>query len=249
MSDIKQPDSTEQPRTETPEPTPRVSLWGSPDVLLPEQRAAPNAPQSGSPTFDWELDEPTLNKDGTPRKEGSGRPLGATDKDARTTRTQHFAVARLHALGLRNTQIAERTGYTQERISQILAMDHTKEEIRRYRSQLYDQDLTSALKDIGKDAIQVVHKMVLDDEQKLRERVEAAKWVLEKVTGKPKQEVQHESNTLAAFMDMMKGMSERGETLDVTPQTAEPREAGAPEVPAIAESGDRWTHWVADNLE
>lgn len=129
---------------------------------------------------------------------------------------RHREIARLHALGHTNNAICAKLGYSTSRVSILLGTPALKAEVDRYRNRLYDQDLITAMKDLGPDAIGVVQEMIRDPNQKLKDRTVEAKWLLEKLTGKAKQEVSVENNSLAAFTELLKNMQRAGEVIDVT---------------------------------
>lgn len=127
---------------------------------------------------------------------------------------RHKEVARLHALGKTNNQISEILGYCRERVSRLLRDPVIKREVDRYRNKLYEKDLTAALKELGYSGLEVIEQQIKSEKEPLTHRVNTAKWLLEKITGKPKQEVSVESNTLTNFMEVIKQMKE--EQADLT---------------------------------
>lgn len=128
---------------------------------------------------------------------------------------RHREIARLHALGKTNNEICKKLGYTPAWISTLLASAALRAEVDRYRNRLYEQDVITAMKDLGADSVRVLEEIIRNPNEKSALRADQARWVLEKLTGKAKQEVTVESNTLAAFMDTLKQMQASGETLDV----------------------------------
>lgn len=197
---------------------------GEKPLFLTPEKVDPNKyPGIGpddKPNFDKELPDPI---DPTDPIGNSNISLGVQGR--------YRQIARLHALGMTNNQIAERLGYTASRMSILLAYPEVQAEVARYRNQLYDQDLTEAMKDLGPDALAVIGKMINSPNEKLKDRSLDAKWLLEKLTGKARQEVDLESSSLAAFMEVLKSMKRSGETLeqpiDVTPKQVTGGEASA----------------------
>lgn len=214
--------SDEKPGALIPEIPPGGPAFLNSDAVA--QAKYPGA--DDAPTFDHELPPDEY--------EGLSEPP-AGKGPSRGYQERHRAIARLIALGHRPRAIARRLGYSDTGISLALKSPFIQKEIERYRSQLFDGDVLTALKDLGPDAVNVITQMINSDDQKLKDRTEAAKWLLEKLTGKPKQEVNLESQTLGAFMDLVKNMQQRGESLDVVDVThsalPEAREAGAPQAP------------------
>lgn len=198
---------------------------GRPLFLDPEKAAAAlyvGEEHTLPPNFDHELDEPPAPKV-QPAKPGdviAVRPI------ENATHMRWREVARLHALGKPNIEIAEMLNYSPMRVSQVLQIPQVINEVERYRTRLYDNDVVNAIKDIGGDAVKLIGDFIRDPREKKKDRAEAAKWVAEKITGKPKQEVNLESNTLAAFMELAKDMKARGESLDVIDVTPNPAAEG-----------------------
>lgn len=139
----------------------------------------------------------------------SGHPL----------KPRHRELARLHALGKTNNEICAILGYSTSRVSILVNNPAIRREVDRYRNRLYDRDLTTAIKDLGYDSVEVLEQMLRSDDAKLKDRVDAAKWVLEKVSGKPRQEISVESQSLNRFFDLLQDLKDRGETLDITPDS------------------------------
>lgn len=199
------------------------------------------------PTFDEELELP-------PQDENLPVPE-AVQSDLRM---RYREIARLHAMGKTNKYICERLNYTPSAMSTILKRPEVRAEATRYRALLYDKDITSALKGLGPDAISVIRDFIHDENAKKKDRVDAAIWLAEKLTGKAKQEGGTELNTLAAFMDLAKQMVESGERVAVTAmQTASGGSAGPGAIdvtPQHAENTSqapvrsKYAGWSGENL-
>ncbi len=227
------------------------------------QPSAHTAPYPGSPnphnipiTHDHELDDllcgppappPTRAEQITPKPSPPLVPSEIMPDVLPTLRVKYMEIARLAAMALTSAQIAKRLGYKSETITQILKHPNVEAEIGRYRAKLYDQDLITAMKDLGGDSMAVIVEMLHSPSEKLKDRAELAKWIMEKLTGKAKQEVNVESNTLAAFMDLVKTMKSRGEsiesqTIDVTPEVQQ-------DLPSLGTSQSKHSRWLDENLE
>lgn len=161
-------------------------------------------------------------------------------------RIRYDRVAYLHAQGLRNNEIAEHLNYSQNRISIVLRHPYIMERTEHYRSQLHDtSDLANRIKLFAEDSISYLHGTLRDPTVKDEVKSANARWGMEKHSGKAKQEVQHESHTFSAFMDMLKNMQSRGEALDVTPKEQPAIEGQAPEA---AQQINTWDTWLDANL-
>jgi hypothetical protein len=196
------------------------------------------APPDAVPTFDHELEPlPELPGEELPPR-GKGPSSGYEER--------HRAIARLHAYGYTNNQIARHLGYSAPGISLALQRPWTQEEVQRVRAQMVDPDVLGKLKAAGTDAITHIHKSILDPLAKEEIRSTNARWAVEKLTGKPRQEVSVESGTLSNFMSLLLEMQSRGEVLDVTPiveNTSNPS-LSAPQPDAKA----KWDEWLDNNL-
>lgn len=227
------------------------SKFGGPmsdEELTPEQRLEkypyPGVPMDRPVEFDLEV-----SSDAAPL--GHLPPEGKGHRGpSRGYENRYRAIARLIALGHTPRQIARRLGYSDTGISLALQRPFVQAEITRYRQQIFDNDVATALKDMGPDAINVASLMLNGDGEKLKDRFEAAKWVLEKLTGKAKQEINVESNTLAAFMDVVRDMERSGESIDVTSQKVLPAPAGINELTPEPESPVEvdYNAWIEENL-
>lgn len=198
-----------------------------------EQIGYVGAPPDAVPTFDHEL-EPLPPLEGDLPARGKGPSLGYEER--------HRAIARLHAFGYTNNQIARHLGYSAPGVSLALRQPWTQAEVARVRTAMLDQDVLTKLKAAGHDAMDHLHRTILDPSVKEDIRSTNARWAVEKLTGKARQEVTVESGTLGTFMELLKNMQSRGEPLDVTPQL--PAAAGPVDAEPVAE----WSEWLDSNL-
>lgn len=247
----------DKPDSKIPLPTtpPIASPFAKPLFMNPEAAQSVGYvenPDDIVPQFDRELLTPEY--EGI-REEPQGKGYSQTlspAEEMRGIRERYRAIARLHALGLTNNQICRRLGYSPAGVSLALQKPQVQAEVERYRTQLYENDVLNALKDLGSDAVKVLTN-VLNGSGKTSEQLDAAKWLLEKLHGKAKQEVNVESNTLAGFMGLLKDMQRSGEVLhnsnapqrevlDVTP--AKPEHSSQQLIPVAS----KWENWSEKNL-
>lgn len=196
---------------------------GGPAFLKPETACLPRR-DTEQPTFD----EP-------PDPEGAPS-LGLISR--------YREIARRHALGQTNNQICEALGYTAAWMSTVLRDPFIQAEIKQWRDRYIDEDAVAIMKRTSVNAALNLERTVLDARDK--NSYDASKFVLEKVTGKARQEVTVESGTLGNFMSMLKEMQRRKEPLDVTPVPV-PALAGIPEQ-AQPDAAPRWNTWLTENL-
>lgn len=152
-------------------------------------------------------------------------------------------LARRHAYGQTNRQIAVALGYTDSRVSLILLDPFVQSEIARHRDSFFNGDANVIMKETSVQAARNLQSIVNDPSHK--KHFEASTFVAEKVTGKARQEITVESGTLTGFMDLLKSMQGSGEMLDVTPTlpaTAEPSKA------IDAPQPSRFDAWIDQHL-
>lgn len=231
---------TDKPEFPTSPPPPE----GKPLFLQPQAAGAAYVEAPPDPN-----DLPPLFDDEIPETVGTTE---AGDDIPRDVRVRWLEIARLHALGHTNNSICRKLGYSASRVSIILHKPLVRKEVFRYRNKLYEQDVLTAMKDLGPDAIRVMTEVLQSEDGKRSEKLDAAKWLLEKLTGKPKQEVNVESNTLASFMDMLRQMQQTGERLDQSPALAAPSQQTIDVTPKHPEPVEvkpsKWASWVDENL-
>lgn len=226
-----------------------------PDSQIPQQlgeAGAPNAPASHV------LEPPPLNEGERPlflsaqNPESWKKPEGMTwgqyslapDKPLNA---RQYEVARLAFLGKTNTEIAEAVGYTEPWVCRLLQAPRVTEEIERFRDKAFERTVGERLKGMGPQAASVIEGILRDEMEKPALRADLAKWTLEKLTGKARQEVDVGSSTLGAFFKLLEEKTREagsplaepaaGPTIDVTPQS----------VPAPAEPeapGTDFASWV-----
>ena len=155
-------------------------------------------------------------------------------------------VARLSAHGLSPQAIAERLQYTPASVARLLGAETIQTEVQRYR-EAWDFDPTARIKDASSDSVDVLHKIVLDPDSPRKLAMEAAKFLVEKATGKAKQEVAVTDGSFLMYYEMLRGRINRGESLevDVTPPAAGNL---LPEQAVTEEAPDRWNSWLDHNL-
>lgn len=187
------------------------------------------------PTFDAEL-EHIADPESDVSPAGKGPTPGY--------RERWRAIARLNALGLTSGQIGRKLGYSPAGISLALQKPWVQAEVTRYR-ELFEADIAARTRQAAEDGIAFIHETIHNDKAKVSERLSASQWAVEKHSGKARQEVTHESNTLTSFMQMLAEMQRRGESIDVTPVPAAREAAG--ELTAAPQPA-KFDRWLDENL-
>lgn len=160
------------------------------------------------------------------------------------------AIARLHARGQNSQRIAKKLNYSPPAVARVLTHQWVRDEVARFRA-AYDSDPNSKIKDAALDSIDALQELILDERTKPNIVADISKFILEKATGKAKQEISVESGSLMQYMDMLKGMQIRGEAIDVTPPPQSPGH-GTPQIEAgpagsAAAQSDPWNTWLDNN--
>lgn len=156
-------------------------------------------------------------------------------------------IARRHALGQTNNQIAAALGYTASRLSIILRDPFVQTEIGRWREALFDDETIANLKEAARFGSVRIRNLIVNPKTDDRVALTASQFAIEKVTGKAKQEVSVQSESLTGFMDMLREMRNRNEALDVTPKPLTASTASG-EVGNAAPQADRFSAWIAENI-
>jgi hypothetical protein len=151
-----------------------------------------------SPTFDHELEPlPELEGDLPPAGKGSSRGY----------QERHSRIALYHVAGYTNNQIGRHLGYSPAGVSLALKSPFVQTEIERYRLKYGSDEALAIMHRNTVNAALRIEREISDPNCK--EGHDSAKFVLEKVTGKPRQEVQVESGTILSFMEMLKDIKDQ----------------------------------------
>lgn len=154
------------------------------------------------------------------------------------------AVCWMYAHGASQNQIAQQLNYSVSRISIILQRPEVHERIEQIRKEFIGKDsLTKRFGSVAPKAMDVLAKVIDGREQaKVSERIDASKWLLEKVTGKAKQEVSVEGG--AGILQLLQALDEakaaaaapqQHSDIELKPQQAEPKK-------------DPLAEWVSQNV-
>lgn len=190
--------------------------------------ANPNA----FPTFDSELESlPELNEELPPRGKGASRGY----------EQRWSLIALYHVAGYTNNQIGRHLGYSPTGVSLALTKPYVRMEIERYRMKYGSDEALLIMQRNTTHAALRLEREIADPNCK--EGHDSAKFVLEKVTGKPRQEVQVESGTILSFMEMLKEMNQRAipQPLKDVTTSDQPKRIDAP-------NKDPFDVWIDTNL-
>lgn len=176
----------------------------------------------------------------------------ADPQPGKPLKPRHRELARLHAMGKTNNEICAKLGYSQSRVSILIHTPAVQQEVDRYRNKLYDTDLVQQIKELGTDAVGVIEELLRDPQLKAKDKSETARWLIEKLTGKARQAVDVESQSLAAFMEVLNTMRSSGNGLapiDVTPNGEMGSNDAAPKALNPAQPDEsKFDSWVDEQL-
>lgn len=122
-------------------------------------------------------------------------------------------VINLLAMGKRNIEVAEETGYTIDGITKILQIPGVRERVAHRQEMLYQHDVKGHIKLLMNKAYGVVESILEDHGEKSSIRLEAAKYVIDHVVGKAGQTITVKGNLLSDLMTKLD--QARDVTLDV----------------------------------
>lgn len=160
--------------------------------------------------------------------------------------TRARAVARLHAHGVPASIIAKRLKYSPQAVAGLLMQPKVQSEVRRYR-ETWELDPNQRIKDASIDGVDRLHAIVLDPDANPKLVIDASKFLIEKATGKARQEVDLNVGGLLQYMEIMKTMVDRGETLEPVDVTPSNDQNLLPESQVSAQPADRWGDWLDTN--
>lgn len=160
---------------------------------------------------------------------------------------RHRALARLLALGKRNKEICEILGYTAARVSVLKSEPKILTEVARIRDKLFAVDAEARFKDLAPDALNVVEDILLSDKLPVTDKESTARWLLEKVTGKPAQQVEHTGDlSIGVFLDKLDKQVQQSKA--ITASSTKPTEIIDIE-PKKEEQKDQFADWLDKNMD
>lgn len=151
-------------------------------------------------------------------------------------------IAVMVAHGISQRKIAQELSYTEGRISLILSKPAVQEKIERIRKE-ESGDIGKRFAAIAPKALTVFEDVVSGRTQaKTETQLEASRWILEKHTGKPKQEVALDGG--ATIMELLRALD-----VEKTARTAASRAVTEQDIELKPEPPpDPLADWVAQNV-
>jgi hypothetical protein len=129
---------------------------------------------------------------------------------------RHRRLAQLAAQGLSNKELAQQLDYAESRISVLLRHPLVVEEIRRLQDQIFSETIEKRLKGMSDLALTALETALRDrsGKTKISEKLETAKFIIEKVDGKAMQKVDVGSSAIGSFLDRLDALKAAGRQLE-----------------------------------
>jgi len=211
---------------------------------------------------------PKLGPDGRPIYENYGdKYLNQLGPDR--LRNAHATVAWMAAGGAKNKDIAEAVGETglgQTQISIILNTTSVKERIKEIQKEHYGGSIDARFRQAVGPAMDVIENTITPLEEDIPHikpalRADTARWLLEKVTGKARQEVDIKGNLFGDLLGRLDEIRSQGKTIDVKALRVVGSEGGTPErigtegaegssvtEPGAGQEEGEQEKWIRENL-
>lgn len=149
---------------------------------------------------------------------------------------RHWEFCRLLAKGLPHFKVHEILGYSRTYISVLSSHPKVRAKIAEMQDKTFEIGINDRIKETNHAAFDVLERIVRAENQpdiKPALQADVAKWIIEKSTGKAKQEIENKGGGLSDFMTLLRQASEaqklrptalpetegQGEFIDVTPAT------------------------------
>jgi len=118
---------------------------------------------------------------------------------------RHRRFCQLAAAGWTNAQICKELGYVSSRVSVLLKNQFIAAEIIRLQNKLFEETVVQRMKALGDPALSVIEDILTDTSNRVKvsEKLDAAKWVVEKLDGKAIQRHDVGENLLSVLMDRL----------------------------------------------
>lgn len=177
--------------------------------------------------------EPTVLEDETPLLPELS-PLPDYEKPLTP---RYKELARLLSLGKTDKEIRQVLGYGQTRLAMLKNSPAIKQHISILQERMYEKGTDERIKILSGPAMDVIEEALTSDKMELKDKVMQARWLIEKVSGKPAQQVDHKGNiSVGVFLDKLDTL------IDVAPK------ASSTEVEEPEEENDSHAKWLDKNL-
>jgi hypothetical protein len=158
-------------------------------------------------------------------------------------------------MGHPHWKIQELMGYSRCYISILSCHPKIRNEVVRLQGVVFERTIEDRFKQMNHRAMDVVEEVIKGEDQdiKMQDRLRAATWLLEKTTGKAKQEIETKGGGLADFMTLLRQAADenkmRAEGSGEARQTLGPAAEGSfIDVTPEKKEKDPLESWIDSNL-
>jgi hypothetical protein len=168
-------------------------------------------------------------------------------RPGKALRPRHRMLVKLLATGCSQTEICAKLNYTQAWVSLLANDPIIVAAVAKHIDDIYGEDIEARMKSLAPDALNAIEEILMDERLPAVEKENAARWLLEKVSGKAAQQIDVRGEvSVGIFMDKLEQMKDAGQVLDATPKPAlGPGETATPEAEPVP---DPLASWVKENL-
>jgi len=131
--------------------------------------------------------------------------------------SRHMAIAHMAAGGSSQKMIAKALDLSQAWVCTVMSQTEVKQAIKDIQKELWGDDISKRFRASLHRSMDVMEGVIDNKSAKDRDRMQAAQWVLEKVTGKATQTVEHKGNVLSGLLDQLDAMKQK-DVMDITEQ-------------------------------
>lgn len=115
----------------------------------------------------------------------------------------HEIMAHMAAAGKRPKDIADELGYSYQRVALLLNGERMKFRVKELQYQLFGKNQQRRFETLAAKAIDSLEEVVSDAKEKGTTRVMAAKEILDRAYGKPKQTIEHRDSKISSLYDKL----------------------------------------------
>jgi len=163
---------------------------------------------------------------------------------------RHETLAHMAASGMSNQNIAKDLGFTDGRVSVLLTNTRIRARIKEIQSKYWGDNITQRFKSAVPKAMDVIEETITDPlgKHKQQLKTDAAKWLLEKVTGKAKQEIDIKGNTIVELFARLDDSAAKKTVINVKPDGNSEDEHPNEEQAKLTAPKDKLNQWVDQNV-
>lgn len=179
---------------------------------------------------------PDPEEDNTPSVEEQEKTWG--DRlISKETNYRYETLAYMAASGMNQKAISDQIGMTQAWVCTVLSNTYVKNRVKEIQKEVFGGSIEDRFKRAMPQAMDVMEETINKEAQfDQRLKVDASKWILEKVTGKASQTVNHEGNILSDLISQLDQIQE-GKTMREVEETIE-----------IQANRDPMDEWILNNV-